>query len=84
MSFGSFEINVTKKVVAYTLCFVQRVFSRLSGIRAGQLISSSLIGPSSQVLIFLGGVGFIACRRGPRHFYSHQTRLSHTPALGST
>ena len=37
-------------------CFVQRLFSRLSGIRAGRLIFSSLWGPSPQVLTHVGGV----------------------------
>ena len=65
-------------------------FSWLSGIRVGWLDSSYLRGQSPQVLTLFGGVRFIAwclrrpflreCRQGLRHFWSHWTRLGHSPA----
>ena len=75
-------------------CFEQRLFSWLSGIRVGWLISSSLRAPSLQALTLFGGARFIAwrlrrpslgeCRRGPRHFWSGRACLGHGLAPGPT
>ena len=43
-----------KYQIDQSLCFVQRLFSRLSGIRVAWLISSSLSRPSPQVLTLMG------------------------------
>ena len=71
------------------LCFMQRLLSGLSGICAGQLVSSNLRGPSLQALTLFGGVGFIAwrlrcpslgeCRWGPRHFWDCWTHVGFSP-----
>ena len=73
--------------------FELRLFNRLSGIRVGWLIFSSLWGPSPLVLTLMGGVRFITrrlrrrsfeCRRGPRHFWDCRTRVGFGPAPGPT
>ena len=86
--------GTVNKYCLISLCFVLRLFSGLSGIRVGWLISSSLRGPSPQALTLSGGVMFISwnlrrpslgeCRRGPRHFWECQTRVGSGPAPGST
>ena len=50
--------SVTQSLISY--CFMQRLFSRLSGVRAGWLISSSSRGPSCQVFALCEGSRFIA------------------------
>ena len=73
-------------------CFMQRFFSRLSGIRAGRLISLSLRGPSPNALTLLEEVRFTdwrlrhytlgECLRGLRYFGGCWERQNYGPGPG--